>query len=223
MKKNAMLKIAAILMVAVLLTTCAISSTFAKYVTSKSDSDSARVAKWGVDVVTTVDGLFLTEYDNKAVASTEAVVAPGTGSGEVSATSVITGEPEVKVMVTSNVTLALTGWSVDGTFYCPLVFTVNGKTVNGLDHTSDVSLIGAIADAGKIEKTIEAGVKLDDYKDSNEKAINTAITWNWAFEDTNEGAKQTNLKDTALGDAAADGNAPTIAITIETIVSQLDN
>ena len=50
MKKNAMLKIAAILLVAVLLTTCAISTTFAKYVTNTADyaPSEARVAKWGL-------------------------------------------------------------------------------------------------------------------------------------------------------------------------------
>ena len=62
MKKNAMLKIAAILMVAVLLTTCAISSTFAKYVTSDSYSDTARVAKWGITLTVSQDKMFADNY-----------------------------------------------------------------------------------------------------------------------------------------------------------------
>ena len=50
MKKNRMMRVASALLVAVLLTTCAISGTFAKYVTTESGSDFARVAKWGVNV-----------------------------------------------------------------------------------------------------------------------------------------------------------------------------
>ena len=44
MKKNKMMRIASVLLVAVILTTCAISGTFAKYVTSGNGSDNARVA-----------------------------------------------------------------------------------------------------------------------------------------------------------------------------------
>ena len=48
MKKNVMMRVASALLVAVLMTTCAISGTFAKYTSSKTDSDSARVAVWGL-------------------------------------------------------------------------------------------------------------------------------------------------------------------------------
>ena len=50
MKKNKMMRIASVLLVAVLLSTCAISGTFAKYVTTDSGSDSARVAKFAFTV-----------------------------------------------------------------------------------------------------------------------------------------------------------------------------
>ena len=50
MKKNVMMRVASVLLVAVLLTTCAISGTFAKYTTQDSASDKARVAKWGVEL-----------------------------------------------------------------------------------------------------------------------------------------------------------------------------
>ena len=62
MKKNKMMRIASVLLVAVILTTCAISGTFAKYVTSENGSDSARVAKFGVEV-TANGSTFATEYD----------------------------------------------------------------------------------------------------------------------------------------------------------------
>ena len=43
MKKNIMMRVASALLIAVLLTTCAISGTFAKYVSTASGSDTARV------------------------------------------------------------------------------------------------------------------------------------------------------------------------------------
>ena len=47
MKKNRAMRLAALLLVAVLMSTCGISGTFAKYVTEVSSEDSARVAYWG--------------------------------------------------------------------------------------------------------------------------------------------------------------------------------
>ncbi len=50
MKKNKMLRMASALLVLTLLTTCIIGGTFAKYTTSGTATDTARVAKWGVKV-----------------------------------------------------------------------------------------------------------------------------------------------------------------------------
>ena len=50
MKKNKTMRLASGLLVAVLLTTCAISGTFAKYVSDATNSDTARVAKWSIEV-----------------------------------------------------------------------------------------------------------------------------------------------------------------------------
>lgn len=50
MKKNKTLRAAGILFLATMLTTCMTAGTFAKYTTSDSANDSARVAKFGVTV-----------------------------------------------------------------------------------------------------------------------------------------------------------------------------
>ena len=50
MKKNKFMRLASCLLVGTLLTTCAISGTFAKYTTQDAANDSARVAKWGVEL-----------------------------------------------------------------------------------------------------------------------------------------------------------------------------
>ena len=65
MKKNRMMRLASGLLVAVLMTTSMISGTFAKYVTTASASDNARVAKWGVTLA--ANGLLYSEvYDDVA-------------------------------------------------------------------------------------------------------------------------------------------------------------
>lgn len=119
MKKNKMMRIASGLLVLNLMSTCAISGTFAKYVTSASVGDSARVAKWGVGV-TARGRLFDTSYNNTAPveedstgaltysvisSTTDALVAPGTNNTEQKTndpkdmTIEVTGTPEVAVRV----------------------------------------------------------------------------------------------------------------------------
>lgn len=111
MKKNKMLRIASILLVVTLLSTCVISGTFAKYVTKASGSDSARVAKWGVlaeleagkafdwHYETTDTSTYSGEYSVEAFSKDEndKVVAPGTSSEDLGSTikGKLTGQPEV--------------------------------------------------------------------------------------------------------------------------------
>ncbi|MBO4406467.1 MAG: hypothetical protein J5849_02095, partial [Clostridia bacterium] len=120
--KNKMMRIASVLMVAALLSTCVISGTFAKYVKSASAGDTARVAKFGV-VITAEGELFATEYDLEEELLTDAsfehsvessdedkLVAPGT-SGEAGGIT-ITGTPEVAVRIGVAATVTLSAWEV---------------------------------------------------------------------------------------------------------------
>ena len=61
MKKSKSMRAAGALLVATLLSTSAVSGTYAKYVTSDSGSDTARVAKFGV-VVAASGSLFSETY-----------------------------------------------------------------------------------------------------------------------------------------------------------------
>lgn len=121
MNKNKMMRLASTLMVAVLMTTCTISGTYAKYVTAADAADSARVAKWGV-VVSATGSLYGEKYasaDSKITAVEDTndagkaivsvygkqwadnnkVVAPGTQSDEGFHFD-INGNPEVDALVT---------------------------------------------------------------------------------------------------------------------------
>ena len=50
MKKNTMMRLAAVLLVVALLTTSVICGTFAKYTSADTATDSARVAKWDIQL-----------------------------------------------------------------------------------------------------------------------------------------------------------------------------
>ena len=220
MKKNKMMRIASVLLVAVILTTCAISGTYAKYVTSGSGSDSARVAKFGVTVSGTAD-TFKETYakdDNSftlaanTVVSTEKVVAPGT-SGSMAAFT-ITGTPEVAVRVAFTGTLELGDKWVDSTsaYYCPIEITVGDATFKGITYASADEFEAAVnAKIATYSKDYAAGSNL-----SNIGADAPAISWKWAFEGNDD------VKDTYLGDQAAAGNAATISLSVTATVTQID-
>lgn len=198
MKGSKLPKLAALLLVLTLATTCFVSGTFAKYVSEGEGEDAARVAKWGVKVEITGDG-FKTTYGKDEVnanvdgptvvsSTTEKVVAPG------------------------------------GEFYCPLVFTIGDTKINGLDYSSTTaggegSFESAIKTAiqNATTKEYEAGTDLS--------AAGEGITYSWTWPFQNATGTATNPDDeldTLLGDNAANGQPATISITVTTTVTQID-
>jgi len=119
-KNNRFLKLAAALMILCLITTCAISTTFAKYATTDSTEDTARVAKWGV-VLSASGTLFGKNYatnsttdsdaiialgsaqhaDTHSVVANAKVVAPGT-KNDVGVLLKLNGQPEVAYSVSAS-------------------------------------------------------------------------------------------------------------------------
>lgn len=109
MKKNKIMRLAALLLVVCLMTTSMLSATFAKYTTEDYAGDGARVAKWGVSLQV-VGTLYGESYQECIVSNTEenievqsidfardgrdSVVAPGTCADEGFHIS-LTGTPEV--------------------------------------------------------------------------------------------------------------------------------
>lgn len=114
MKKNRIMRVFSLLLALTLISTCAISGTFAKYVTKAEGEDAARVAKWGV-LVSVEGNAFDTKYEatdeayladkgefSVVASNKDKVVAPGTNSKEVGQTLVatVTGTPEVAARYT---------------------------------------------------------------------------------------------------------------------------
>lgn len=236
MKSSKLPKLAALLLVLTLVTICFVSGTFAKYVTEGEGEDTARVAKWGVEVEVTGDG-FKTEYGkddgdssvtgNTVISSTgDKVVAPGT-SGTFGGIR-ITGTPEVAVKIDTTADVKLEGWNVAGTrgdeFYCPLVFTIGDKTINGLDYSKSTAG-GQNSFENAIKTAIQDATSREYEARTDLSAAGEGITysWTWPFQNaTGKATNQSDELDTLLGDNAAKGSAPTISITVTTTVTQID-
>ena len=94
MKKNKMMRIASVLLIVTLLSTCAISGTFAKYVVKGTGEAEAQVARWGIKISMDGDTLFSNKYVKSDTGRGVAVlakgeydvVAPGTNSDEAGST-----------------------------------------------------------------------------------------------------------------------------------------
>ncbi len=226
MKKNTMMRIASCLLVAVLLTTCAISGTFAKYITTAEGNDTARVAKFGV-VLTAESNIFAPSYakdgsgDNTGLSvladDTADVVAPGT-AGEMTSFT-IAGAPEVDVKVEatlaqvdpiSMVTLpAGTGYKdwttadpadtydVDDNYY-PVVWSLKQ---DGTEKASG----NLQAIQTYLTNTFS---KIYEVEDDTFDALNGTwtLSWAWAYENGKD------AEDTSLGQVAA--GVDTIAGTV---------
>lgn len=244
MKKNVMMRAASALLVAVLLTTCAISGTFAKYITTASGTNSARVAKWGVEISGMTDGLFKDTYakdSDTSIANTveasEEAVAPGTENAE-GVTFSLTGQPEVAVKVD----IAVKGTAADtitdvvlpaGTYtdwtkapytsqftttadYNPVVFTLkDGATAL---VTGTLAEIETFLEA----KTGEYGPGTDLSKIFGATGTgNYTLTWAWTFDDHEK--EDTLLGNLAAGTQSAIANASTaIDFKIEITATQID-
>lgn len=242
-KKNGKtLRVAGLLLALVLVTSCFVGGTFAKYVTKAGGTTSeARVAKWGVTVEATGDGeVFSDEYKDptgnkttvKAAVGATAykVVAPGTKKENV-ATITLQGQPEVAVKVDYLAELHLVGWNyntgtnpADAKFYCPLIFTITvdgtETKVNGLEANSATELQTNVTSIiTNLSKEYEPNTNLGIGNGHEVK-----VSWEWPFEDTTTGAKQTDEKDTYLGDQAAKGTlyAPTVTFGMSATVTQID-
>lgn len=185
MKKNKMMRIASVLLVAVLLSTCAISGTFAKYTSSSTATDTARVAKWDftigeTDITTsntfTFDLFNTTSYTDSNVdtdgSGSEVVIAPGTtGSASVTLTN------NSEVAATYAVAFSATESGV------PLQWSTDGTT-----WKNDIS---------------DLDISATNIAMNNGSAIIT-IHWKWAFvSETVVDTDQSDSIDTNLGTAAS--------------------
>lgn len=241
------MRVAGLLLALVLVTSCFVGGTFAKYVTYGGGTDHARVAKFGVTVTATGnDTIFATKYDKATGApaaltaqysvessDTAKVVAPGT-KNENCLTVSVTGKPEVAVEVDYDALVNLTGkWEYKYTdnqgtehteFYCPLVIKVGENTFKGTAYSSVQEFTAAVAKAiTDLSAVYPAGTDLNG---SASKGFN--VSWEWPFEVKDTDGKvdhDTDMKDTYLGNQAATltgTDVPSVIIQAGVTVTQID-
>lgn len=240
LKNNRTMRAAVLLLALVLITSCFVGGTFAKYVTSGDAADHARVAKWGVTVTAHGTGdVFAKEYDavagqdNTVIAGGEyKVIAPGTKKENATLVT-LSGQPEVAVNVTYSAEhFSLTGnWASDdtGTFYCPLIIKVTHKE-NGTDKTETI-YCAKMNSADEVKTAVQNAVAACSatYEPNTDlSAVENGglkISWEWPFEGTADSG-QTDAKDTYLGTQAATtvdpDNVPSIWIPVTATVTQID-
>ena len=244
MKKNTMMRLASALLLLVMLTTCAISGTFAKYITQADVADTARVAKWGVEVTAT-GSLYEEQYANdgevekdeagKDIAYTvvsaadDDVVAPGTANADGLSFS-ITGTPEVAVNISFNITNVKDVYLPAGTYKD---YTTGNDTADTFAAAEYYPIVYTLKRNGTaiVEGTmaqIEAYLnEIEGNYEANTILDNTfgdfQLTWAWVFGDS-----ANNQADTFLGQVAAgleplpDDASINAGATIEIVVAQID-
>lgn len=202
--KNKFMRIASVLLVAVILSTCVISGTFAKYTNTSEGSDSARIAKWDIklegnkmsDSTSFTFDLFNTIMDSDgANAETDVsnktddgktVIAPGTsGSFEIN----LDNDSEVSAKYSIDYTLTNSAnipveFSVDGTHWY--------SDINYLDVT---------------------GVALAMSETDPANTATIVVQWHWIFE---QGA------DSADTDLGIMSTLPELSVAAEITVEQVD-
>ncbi len=199
MKKNKILVLGLVAAFVAVLSLTLVSGTWAKYTSTVTGSDEARVAKWsfdGVDLTakTVTVNLFDTikdsdgnnETDVKS-SSTDTVIAPGTkGTGTFALKN--TGEVTAKAKVTFKVTNANN---------IPVKFT-----------KADGTEVTAAADGTYTLDEVTLAMGATD-------ATNVTLNWEWPFE---AATPNTNEADTTLGAA---GTA-TIKVEVTVVFEQVD-
>lgn len=184
------------LLVLLVVTTGAFIGTLARYVTSKTASDSAKVAKFGLNLPATLN-LFSDSYSNvKADADGKKIIAPGT-SGSYSFN--VGGTSEVAYKVSANVTATYSdAW--DG--YEPLEFSLDGLTWT---------------DLAEFKTNLSAALASETISPNTAYSSNQTIHWRWPFHVSTEN----DIKDTNVGMAAAEGAALNVTIRMEMTAAQV--
>lgn len=215
MRKNKMMRTASGLLVATLLTTSIISGTFAKYTTTTSGTDTARVAVWGFekDAIDTLD-LFDNTYDNSVNANDgDNVIAPGTTK---TATFSIINAKDIKPEVKYNFTVSVADSKIaDSIKNNP---NIVWKLDDGTFGTWD-ALMSSILSLSGTTTTYEAGKTESVTKEYNANTVpqefatgkTHTITWKWIFDE-----KATNKEESTVNNDTNDTTMGNVAVTTDT-------
>lgn len=212
-----------ILLALVLMSSSAVSYTYAEYARSTNAASDGRSTTWGVNLTVT-GGAFATKYVSSTTYSgidvsvksstTGNILAPGT-TGTFTGIRA-TGTPEVGVNITITPNLQLSNWTdSNGNYYCPLKIKINGTTYSGTSYSSSAAFETAVENAIKAANGYYApGTNLANVG----AKLNGDYTWTWDFGLNSDGTANatTNAKDTALAGKA------NVALSVSCSIVQAD-
>lgn len=222
MKKTKLMRAALLLLVLTLITSCFVGGTFAKYTTSANGTDSARVANWGFKP-TTIDlsNLFTKTYDN--VLGTEDVIAPGTSNSVQFGFTYggATTAPEVAYTFTVSTAGSTCAPSIqeNKNIQWKLDDVIAPATDSGAAAGSWEALLAAIEalDGNKLENKYAPGELPEAFKTAG--ANTHTVAWQWAFDESSNGATNLDDKDTEMGNA---NPLATVTLKITVSATQID-
>lgn len=187
MRTNKTLRIASVLLIAVLMTTCIIGGTFAKYTTSVEATVKANTATWSVKVngdITTID-IDLGSTTNRASDDNvvDGVIAPGTKGSFAFALkneSQVTAEATIKLDVTALPSYIVLTQGEGGDAVTLTPTDVAGKKIITLDAVT----FNVKGESPKTEETV-------------------TVNWAWAFgesvnDNDNAGQNLTNIVEATI-------------------------
>jgi hypothetical protein len=224
-KKNKVACLTSALLVLTLLTTCAISGTFAKYVTKTEGADGARVAYWGFDQPAELEfDLFDAEYDGTVKsANGDNIVAPGTSKSTIVAFHYTDNgkkgitAPEVDYRFTIDVDTYGSTIELDANKSFKWTLERHDGFVEEFQTLDElVKAVESLAGTVTGSQVYEAGTLPEQFTHDNEIPNSVKIGWKWDYEKlgvTKEEIAIQDMRDTAMGSAQALDNVH-IAITI---------
>lgn len=211
MKKNKLFIAGLVTVFIALCSLTLVSSTWAKYTSTASGQDSARVARWGFSTTSVnIDNLFKQAYDS-SVQSTVDVIAPGTSNSVLIVFEPTGGAPEVSYRLS---------YEVDFVFENEDLKTKLDKNSSfewtiQIENNSNLFVYQKVEDFEKALESLSADYEPGELPNSGR----ITIGWRWDFDGPLNNFENDAL-DTELGNYAEE--LKTVKLTIKVTATQID-
>ena len=205
--------ILSILTIALLLSSCGNISELKDKLISVSQTDdtsSGRVAKWGGSLSADGNNInSITSKNNQIIFdASPSLIAPGSSSSQRCITRV-NDTSEVAAEITTSAEVTISGYEINGSYYCPITCTINGQSKKGNEFDSASDFEAWIEkQISRVTVQCAPGSEIDD--------IIIEISWDWSFDGNDD------VKDSQLGELTAIQNPLNIQVIISQSLNQID-
>ena len=192
-------KLTALLLAGVLATSCFVGGTLARYVTSTSSEDSARVAVWGINADEVTMDLFDATYTVNGVTVAQSedgdnIIAPGTQKDNYF--SIVNLDENLKPEVMYQISINLDDSEIDPLILNnpSIVWRLDDGTYGTWEETK-AQVLALSGDASGVKTYAPLEIAENFKADKTHK-----IGWKWIMDNNN------NVMDTEMGNKAVDGD-----------------